>query len=56
MTTATHTGAKSESALLSIVLVAFMGFGLFYASGLASASTLHDSAHDVRHSAGFPCH
>jgi len=41
---------------MSIVLVAFMGLGLFYTVGMAGASSLHDSAHDIRHAAGFPCH
>lgn len=56
MTTATHTAAKADTTLISIVLVAFMGAALLFASGLASAATLHDSAHDIRHSTGFPCH
>ena len=30
--------------------------GLIYGVGMASPSTIHDMAHDSRHSASFPCH
>ncbi|KQR69478.1 cobalt transporter [Rhizobium sp. Leaf384] len=40
------------AALLSLFIGAFLVFG----AGLAHSSALHDTAHDVRHSFGFPCH
>ncbi len=56
MTTTTHAVAKTDSSIITIAFVAFMGLGLLFVSGLASAAGLHDSAHDVRHASGFPCH
>lgn len=38
--------------LLSLCIGAFLVFG----TGLANSAVLHDTAHDVRHSFGFPCH
>ena len=29
---------------------------LVFGAGLANSSVLHDTAHDTRHSYGFPCH
>ena len=42
--------------LIAGVLSLFLGAALVFAAGLANSSTLHDTAHDVRHSFGFPCH
>lgn len=35
-----------------------MAFGLLlvFGVGLAQADSLHNAAHDTRHSIGFPCH
>lgn len=50
-------GASSQtSALVSVLLVAFVGAALLFTAGFAQSSTLHDVAHDVRHATGFPCH
>ncbi|MFO1175946.1 MAG: CbtB domain-containing protein [Paracoccaceae bacterium] len=51
-----HSAAKSASGLMSIVLVALIGATIVFAAGLAHSQTLHDAAHDMRHSTGFPCH
>ncbi len=56
MNAKTNSAAKSASGLMSIVFVALTGATLVFLSGLANASTLHDAAHDVRHTTGFPCH
>ncbi|KYB46027.1 cobalt transporter, partial [Brucella anthropi] len=40
------------TAVVSLLLGAFLIYGV----GLAHSDTLHDSAHDTRHSYGFPCH
>mgnify|MGYP000149031058 CR=1 FL=1 len=29
---------------------------ILFVAGHAQSATLHDAAHDVRHSTGFPCH
>jgi cobalt transporter subunit CbtB len=34
----------------------FIGAFLVFGAGLANSAVLHDTAHDVRHSFGFPCH
>jgi cobalt transporter subunit CbtB len=36
----------------ALLLGGFLVFGV----GLASSATIHDTAHDVRHANGFPCH
>lgn len=36
----------------ALMLGSFLIFGV----GLAHSSTLHETAHDTRHSLGFPCH
>lgn len=55
MTTLSLSAARSTS-LVQIVAVMALGLGLVFASGFAQSQTLHDAAHDMRHSTGFPCH
>jgi len=43
---------RLATAVVSLLLGAFLIYGV----GLAHSDTLHDSAHDTRHSYGFPCH
>jgi len=38
--------------IVALVFGALVVFGV----GLAHAQSLHDAAHDTRHSYGFPCH
>lgn len=38
------------------VIALLLGSFLIYGAGLSHAQTLHDTAHDTRHSYGFPCH
>jgi cobalt transporter subunit CbtB len=38
--------------LSALLLGSFLVFGV----GLANSATIHDTAHDVRHANGFPCH
>jgi cobalt transporter subunit CbtB len=56
MTTLNQTAAKTQTNLMSIVFVALIGAMLVFAAGFAQSQTLHDAAHDMRHSTGFPCH
>jgi cobalt transporter subunit CbtB len=56
MTTAIKTAAKTNSQLLTLAFVALMGATMVFLAGHAQSATLHDAAHDVRHTAGFPCH
>lgn len=39
-------------AALALLLGAFLVLG----TGLANSDTIHDAAHDSRHSFAFPCH
>lgn len=55
-TTTASASAKTTSTLAPIVFVALVGAFLVFLTGLAQSQTLHDAAHDVRHSSGFPCH
>ena len=51
-----QTSAKTTSALTSVLFVAMLGVSTLFLTGFAQSQTLHDAAHDVRHSTGFPCH
>lgn len=44
--------AVVPAAVAAILIGAFLIFG----AGLAQSSTLHNAAHDGRHSFAFPCH
>ncbi|ANK82270.1 MAG: cobalt transporter subunit [Rhizobiales bacterium NRL2] len=44
--------AVIPAAVAAILIGAFLVFG----AGLAQSSTLHNAAHDGRHSFAFPCH
>lgn len=55
MTTKTIASTKS-SALVSVLFVALLGGVMLFIAGHAQSQVLHDAAHDVRHSTGFPCH
>ncbi len=56
MNTATQTAVKTDTSLLSIAFVAFLGLSVLFIAGFANSATLHDSAHDTRHAIGFACH
>lgn len=49
---------KTSSAVqtLSILAAGVIGLGIISVAGHVQAATLHDAAHDVRHTTGFPCH
>ena len=50
---AVHDAAtRIGTGLFALVLGAFFVWG----AGFAHAQTLHDTAHDMRHAFGFPCH
>jgi cobalt transporter subunit CbtB len=54
MTALSRTLARVDSAVATILIVAFLGTGMVYAAGFAAAA--HDTAHDSRHATAFPCH
>jgi cobalt transporter subunit CbtB len=54
-------GASAQSLTISDRLIIgfaalLLGSFLVFGVGLANSETLHDTAHDVRHANGFPCH
>lgn len=49
---ATPAATRLGAGLFALALGAFFVWG----AGFASAQTLHDTAHDMRHAFGFPCH
>lgn len=38
------------------LMAALLGLSLIFVAGFAEVNVLHNAAHDVRHSAAFPCH
>ena len=56
MNTTTQAAVKTDSKMISIAFVAFMGLSVLFIAGFASSATLHDAAHDTRHAIGFACH
>ena len=42
--------------LVAGVIALLLGSFLIFGAGLSHSQTLHDTAHDTRHSYGFPCH
>jgi cobalt transporter subunit CbtB len=51
----TQTGSLSDR-LVAGILALMLGSFLVFGAGFAHSSVLHDTAHDVRHANGFPCH
>ncbi len=44
------------AALWPAVAAIALGFAVLYVVGFAGAETIHNAAHDTRHSLNFPCH
>lgn len=49
-------GRVAISKGLQIAGALLLGIAILYGAGFASISAVHNAAHDMRHSAGFPCH
>ncbi len=45
----------SQRLVIGLVSIVF-GSALIFGVGLAQNASLHNAAHDTRHSLGFPCH
>lgn len=54
--TAGIAGLTISQRIVAGALALFIGLTLLYGVGFASDMTLHNGAHDARHSLGFPCH
>jgi len=57
-TTAARLQVKGWSIARQMPALALLGFGLIllFGVGFSNFSVAHNSAHDTRHAAGFPCH
>ena len=47
--------SRSET-LIAAVMAALLGTFLVWGVGFSHSDVLHNTAHDARHSIGFPCH
>jgi cobalt transporter subunit CbtB len=56
MNTAQTTAGLRSTLLMQALFAMTIGGLIVFASGFAQSATLHDAAHDMRHSTGFPCH
>ena len=56
VTNASGVSLSLNDRMIAGFLSLFIGAFLVFGAGLANSSVLHDTAHDVRHSFGFPCH
>ena len=41
---------------LQLIGAFLLGAMIIYAAGFVNTSAVHNAAHDMRHSQGFPCH
>lgn len=53
--TGARTGADA-AAVAPALMAAVLGMLMLWGVGFSPVSAVHNAAHDVRHSAGFPCH
>lgn len=57
---ATITAATSRvsgiSKGLQLATAMLLGFVILYGAAFVQTSAVHNAAHDMRHSQGFPCH
>jgi cobalt transporter subunit CbtB len=52
-----HAAAGTRSASLTqAIMAAMLGVFLIWGVGFSHIMTVHNAAHDTRHSNGFPCH
>jgi cobalt transporter subunit CbtB len=57
MTTSVKSHVSTHINARTIAMIMFvLGAGLVFLTGFASSTTLHNAAHDSRHSMSFPCH
>ena len=54
--TQTTEAARRTYVVVPAFAAAFLGLFLLWGVGFAGPTVLHNAAHDVRHSAAFPCH
>lgn len=47
---------RRAGTLLAAILAGLFGLAILFVVGFAQPAALHDTAHDSRHAAAFPCH
>lgn len=52
----TAAAAEVAPTAVAALVAALLGLFILYGVGFASPATLHNAAHDSRHSFAFPCH
>ncbi len=55
-TIAATTRVATISKGLQLATAFLLGVVMLYGAGFVQASAVHNAAHDMRHSQGFPCH
>ncbi|MBM3358404.1 MAG: CbtB-domain containing protein [Betaproteobacteria bacterium] len=50
------TRAAAVPVWLQIATAFLLGAVIVYGAGFVQASAVHNTAHDMRHAQGFPCH
>lgn len=50
------TRTTSLSKPLQIICAILLGSVILYGAGFVNSAVVHNAAHDIRHSQGFPCH
>ena len=48
--------APAARTAVAALVAALLGLYILYGVGFANPTTLHNAAHDTRHSFAFPCH
>ena len=56
MNTAIKYNITVRSKYFGMLCATLLGLAIVTVSGHVQGSALHDAAHDVRHTTGFPCH
>jgi cobalt transporter subunit CbtB len=49
-------GSHRSTRLWAAATAIALGFAILYVVGFAGPASIHDAAHDARHSLNFPCH
>lgn len=51
-----HTAVSAAGRMLPYTVSALLGLALLGLVGYVPYPAVHDAFHDIRHTAGFPCH
>jgi len=51
-----HATATTASRPLHLLEVMLLGGVMLYIAGFMGTAEMHNAAHDMRHTIGFPCH